>query len=52
MAKYRVNIDPNTSFDFEVEAKNVHEAKEKAWEKFMKKKRRKKDCKIYCDKTD
>jgi len=47
--KYRVTIDPNTAFTFTVEAQNVSEAKKKAWERYLNKKRRMKDHKTYVD---
>ncbi len=51
MKKYSVNIDMTWSEDYRVSAKNVAEAKRKAWEKF-KKRLPKKNFKIDADKID
>lgn len=49
MKKYRINIDMNASQDVYVSAKNVRDAKKKAWEKFTKKKSNKKFFTIWAD---
>lgn len=52
MKKYKVNIDMNFSQDIKVSAKNIKEAKKKAWLKFIAKKPTKKRFTIYAEETD
>lgn len=52
MAKYRVNINMVWSHDIQVTAKNVREAKQKAFDKFKETKIKAKNFVMYTDKIE